>query len=290
MAILTRIAPTPSGLLHFGNRCSFVLTWALARSMGGKILLRIDDLDTERVRPEYVEDIFRTIDLLGIDYDMGPSGVDDFYKNWSQQLRRSNFDDVLKKLLATGRVYACKLSRKALRDNATDGQYPLSGRSQNIPLDSVDTSYRVMTPDEMTSWQDLDGTARHVNLYHTMRDFVVRRRDGVPAYQVASLADDLFFGINLIVRGEDLLPSTAAQRYLAGLIGADTFTSSAFFHHPLITDQQGEKLSKSAGSGVRANQSEKMDKAQIFEHVKVWLGDTDWSGPTREVLEQWRLR
>jgi glutamyl/glutaminyl-tRNA synthetase len=289
MTVLTRLAPTPSGFLHIGNMCSFVLTWALARSMGGKILLRIDDLDVERVRPEYVEDIFRAIDLLEIDYDTGPSGVDDFNKNWSQQLRRSHYEDVLNKLLATDRVFACKLSRKALRDYAPDGQYPLSGRHQNITLDSEDVSLRVITPDEMISWQDLGGTARNVNLYHTMRDFVVRRRDGVPAYQLASLADDLFFGINFIVRGEDLLPSTAAQRYLASLIGSDTFTASVFYHHPLITDQQGDKLSKSAGSRVQANQPEKVDKARIFEQVKVWLGDADWSGPAREVLEKWRL-
>jgi glutamyl/glutaminyl-tRNA synthetase len=289
MSALTRIAPTPSGFLHMGNMCSFVLTWALARGMGGKVLLRIDDLDAERVRQEYVEDIFRAIDLLGIDYDMGPSGVDDFNKNWSQHLRRSHYEDVLNKLLATDRVFACKLSRKALRDYAQDGHYLLSGCSQNFPLDNGDVSLRVITPDEIISWQDRDGTARNVNLYHTMRDFVVRRRDGVPAYQLASLADDLFFGVNLIVRGEDLLPSTAAQRYLASLIEEEKFTASAFFHHPLITNQMGEKLSKSAGSRVQAKRLEKVDKAFIFDRVKIWLCDAACSGSAREVLEQWRL-
>ena len=83
----TRLAPTPSGFLHIGNGAAFVATWALARAFEGKILLRIDDLDAERMRPEYIEDIFKTLDWLGLDWDEGPFSVGDFFKNWSETMR-----------------------------------------------------------------------------------------------------------------------------------------------------------------------------------------------------------
>ena len=96
--IRTRLAPTPSGLLHPGNGVSFLVTWALARAAGGWILLRVDDLDGDRYRPEYLEDIFRTIDWLGIDYDAGPKNIADFEQHWSQHLRIPQYNDYLHQL------------------------------------------------------------------------------------------------------------------------------------------------------------------------------------------------
>lgn len=288
MPLLTRLAPTPSGFLHIGNMCSFVLTWALARGVGAKILLRIDDLDSERVRPEYIDDIFRTIDRLGINYDTGPSGGDDFNSNWSQQHRLPLYEDLLARLTATGNVFACNLSRKVIREGAPGGQYPLAGREQDLSLEMQDVSWRIITPDEICHWEDLGGNGRAINLFQVMRDFVIRRRDGVPSYQVASLADDLHFGVNLIVRGEDLLPSTAAQLYLAGLLGKKRFKNSTFFHHPLIADMQGRKLSKSTASVRQLSRPDKVNKAFIYNQVKVWLDHPAIPETALKVLENWR--
>ena len=97
MTLRTRIAPTPSGFLHAGNGISFILTYVIARAFEGQILLRIDDLDAERMRPEYVEDIFKTLDWLGLEYDEGPTSPDDFYQNFSQHKRLDIYNHLIEK-------------------------------------------------------------------------------------------------------------------------------------------------------------------------------------------------
>ena len=103
----TRLAPTPSGYLHRGNLFSFALTWLLARKDGLQILLRIDDMDRARFRPEYLEDIFRSLDSLGINYDEGPSGPDDFHSRWSQMHRRELYDYALSQMRQDQLLFAC---------------------------------------------------------------------------------------------------------------------------------------------------------------------------------------
>lgn len=224
-----RYAPTPSGFLHLGNALNFWLNWLVARRNGGKILLRIDDLDAERKRPEYVADVFESLEWLGLDWDEGPRSAEDFEKNWSQHHRLPLYIKLLDELRSTGLLYACRKSR---RDLAPFGSsYPVEFREQNLSLDEPDVAWRIATPTGFP-----------------LPDFIVRRRDGLPAYQVASLADDLHFGITHVVRGADLEASTAAQRYLAGCLGKQDFLNIQFHHHALITDSSGEKLSKSAGA------------------------------------------
>jgi glutamyl-tRNA synthetase len=226
-----RFAPTPSGYLHIGNALNFVLNWLLARLNGGKILLRIDDLDAERKRPEYVADVFENLLWLELDWDEGPISPEDFEKNWSQRLRLPLYFKQLDKLRATGLLFACRKSRRDLEP--FDGQYPPGFRRQGIPLDEPDAAWRV-----------------DASMAKSLADFIVRRRDGLPAYQVASLADDLFFGITHVVRGADLGPSTASQRFLAECLNEDNFLTINFLHHPLLTDEHGAKLSKSEGAAA----------------------------------------
>ena len=107
----TRIAPTPSGLLHEGNGTSFILTYALARAHQGQVVLRIDDLDAERMRLEYLDDIFRTLDWLGIDWDEGPSSVADFQLNWSQHHRLDLYQNILEKLRYTEGAFMLAIVR-----------------------------------------------------------------------------------------------------------------------------------------------------------------------------------
>lgn len=243
--IKTRIAPTPSGYLHLGNALSFAITWALARKQEGIVALRIDDLDNARFRPEYLQDIFETLDFMGLEYDEGPRNPQDFQENYSQLLRLSAYQAQLDKLVQQGMVYACPCSRSQIAALSPQGLYPLTCRDTQLPLDTPNAAWRVRIPEGTTvTFQDQLLGDCTVALALEMPDFVVRRKDGIPAYQIASIVDDLAMGVNLIVRGEDLMLSTAAQLYLAQHAGATAFTNAAFVHHPLIT-AEGSKLSKS---------------------------------------------
>jgi len=246
----TRLAPTPSGLLHPGNGLSFIVTWAMARAAGGQVLLRIDDLDKARRREEYVEDVFRTLEWLGLDYDEGPSGVADFYANWSQQHRLDVYERGLEQLKAAGQLFVCRCSRKEIRAIAPDGRYPGTCLELELPYDSPQTAWRVQAPVagqsvRMQVWEEGE---KQFPL-SSLDAFVLRRKDGAPAYQLASLMDDLRFGINFIVRGQDLFESSLAQLYLAHLLEAPAFAQAVFWHHPLLRDASGKKLSKSQGAG-----------------------------------------
>jgi len=226
-----RLAPTPSGYLHAGNVQHFQLIRQAAHSASphARILLRIDDLDAARKRPEYVQDVFDTLHWLGIAWDEGPQDAADFEAHWSQHLRLAHYQEALDALKVTGLLFACGKSRSEL---ASFGEhYPPAFRSQGLSLDDPDVAWRIRTPEGFP-----------------LPDFVVRRRDGLPAYQVASLVDDQLFGVTHIIRGADLEASTAAQRFLASCLGWTGFLQTPVFHHPLLTDAQGEKLSKSAGA------------------------------------------
>lgn len=247
--LYSRIAPTPSGYLHLGNAFNFLLTDYLVRREGGQLRLRIDDLDAPRVRPEYVADIFETLHRLGIQWQQGPRDAAGQQQRYTQQLRLPRYHNLIEQLINTGNVFACTCSRKELQQNSMDGQYPGTCRYKGLPLDTPDAALRIVTPEgSRITFQDAIAGSVETDLYRHNRDFIIRRRDGIPAYHVGSLCDDVDYGINLIVRGADLLESTAAQLYLATILGEDAFKQVPFYHHPLLMDNGGEKLSKSAGS------------------------------------------
>jgi glutamyl-tRNA synthetase len=263
----TRIAPTPSGFLHPGNLLNALLAWLMARSAGGTVRLRIDDLDAPRARPEYVEDLFRTLDWIGLDWDLGPQTVEEHLRSGSQQHRLPLYEALLRQLTDAGApVYACACSRREL------ALRPCPCRVQGWPLDRPDTAWRLHTPpDARTAWQDLALGPVSAAPAEVLPDFVIRRRDGIPAYQAASLADDLAFGTTLIVRGEDLLPSTAAQLWLAGCLGRPDW-QPAWLHHPLLRSPEGGKLSKSAGAQARPLRESGLQPAALYRMAAAWLG------------------
>lgn len=250
-----RLAPTPSGFLHVGNAVNFTLNWLAARlHPGARVLLRIDDLDAERKRPEYVQDIFDTLNWLGLDWDEGPRDPDDFEKNWSQHLRLPRYFKALEELRAGGHLFACAKSRRELEP--FQGKYPPEFRDQGLSLDDPDVAWRIRTPEGFP-----------------LPDFIVRRRDGIPAYQLASVSDDLYFGITHVVRGADLQDSTMAQLFLAECLNRPDFARVQFLHHPLLTDEAGEKLSKSAGaSALRQWRVEGRSPEGVFKQAAAWLG------------------
>lgn len=263
--IRSRIAPTPSGYLHIGNALNFVLAYALVHRAGGSLRLRIDDIDAPRARPEYIADIFQTLEWMGIAWQEGPHSPEEHQASFSQSLRAARYQQLIDQLAATGMTYACTCSRRE--------QDTCQCREKRLPLDTPDTAIRITTPHEPIIIADRQMGTCHISLADHMRDFVIRRRDGIVAYQVASLADDIDYGVDLIVRGEDLLPSTAAQLYLASSLGEEHFTRTTFYHHALLTDEHGHKLSKSEGSlSLRSMRTNGMTAATFFQKISRYMG------------------
>ena len=260
-----------------------MFTWLWVRKSGGVLRLRIDDLDSGRARPEYINDIFETLEWLGLDWDAGPRSPDDFGQNFSQRFRLDLYHGLLGQLQQTGLVYACDCSRTTIQSLSVNGVYAGTCRDKHLPLHTPGAAWRIRVPEEVVvrpnDSRRTSTDSPRCRVAELMGDFVIRRKDGIPAYQVASLADDLLHGINFIVRGADLLPSTAAQLYLAQLLGKQQFMETAFCHHPLLTDDAGHKLSKSAGSAsIRALRQPATvggvspSPAMLFQNAARWLG------------------
>ncbi|MBX7205408.1 MAG: hypothetical protein K1X81_08295 [Bacteroidia bacterium] len=249
LPVHTRIAPTPSGYLHKGNAFNFLLASQLARQSAGTLRLRIDDLDTLRMQPEHMADIFESLHWLGIEWQLGPRTMHEQTTAYARHLRLPRYHEVINRLMHTEKVFACTCSRKEIREMHTHGRYPGTCRHKNIPLDYPGSSIRIQVPEHIAIrfTDELKGETA-INLWETTGDFVIRRRDLLPAYHIASLTDDIDYGINTIVRGEDLAGSTAAQLYLATLLGEHSFLNARFYHHHLLLDENGHKLSKSGGS------------------------------------------
>jgi glutamyl/glutaminyl-tRNA synthetase len=241
--IRSRLAPTPSGFLHKGNAFNFLLA---AKVVGktGELTLRIDDLDKARVKPEYIKDVFDTIKWLEIEYQVGPNSINE-YDKYSQLNKLPVYHQYINQLKEQGDLFACNCSRSMLMAYPV---YPGTCLHKNLPF-TDDAAWRLTTPDKSIAFYD-DFRKKEVkhNVLHIMPYPVIKRKNGFPAYQLASLVDDVMMNINCIVRGEDLIPSTIIQLYMAQLLNFNSFVSASFYHHPLLMDNNGQKLSKSAGS------------------------------------------
>ncbi len=253
---LTRIAPTPSGYLHPGNIYSFFVTSALARKHKLQTLLRIDDADKERYRPEYVKGIFECLEFYNIPIDSGPTSFRDFENGWSQRLRMKIYVQALHILLKTGTLYACNCSRNDIKKR-TSAEYDGYCAGKNIPLNvnqiadagKSGLSWRI----KVSNFENIKLNDLHLGTINSsqsieIHDFIVKKRDGWPSYQLTSLCDDNYFKVNFIVRGQDLLPSTFMQMYLAKIMGYQAFLQNGFCHHPLLMNEHHEKFSKSTGN------------------------------------------
>lgn len=235
--ITGRFAPSPTGPLHYGSLVAALGSWLLAKSVGGQWLLRIDDLDQQRVVPGMADDIMRTLELLGFEWDDAPV--------W-QSRRSEAYADVLQILDSKGVIYPCCCSRAEIAMIATAPHgadelvYPGTCRA-GINAGREARSIRVRVSDEEIFFDD--GIMGRVSqkLTASCGDFVIRRADGLFAYHLATVVDDAAAGVNQVVRGADLLDSTPRQIYLQRLLDAE---QPQYFHLPLVTDPCGAKLSK----------------------------------------------
>ena len=249
----TRIAPTPSGYLHAGNLANFLFTEKLAKEAGAVVALRIDDCDGTRSRPEFVEHVFETLRWLGISWSEGPCDAKDFYERFSQAKRKEHYFLRLKDI---GHLtYACACSRRDLE------AAPCRCREKNLELVRGEHTLRLAVKDPV--------------LLAEFGDVVLWRKDDFPAYQWVSVVDDLDMKIDLIVRGEDLRSSSELQKHIAKLLVPGGFGKVRFVHHPLLTDEQGQKLSKSQNATsvvdlMKAGKSPEALRKELLEVIEGW--------------------
>src|SRR5690606_14232287 len=200
----TRIAPTPSGFIHYGNILSFLITAALARQNGAEILLRIGDMDQERVKKKYVEDIFSSLNFMGIPWDEGPRNFNEFQAAFSQTHRLKYYNEAIALLKKQNQLFACDCSRRKISRESKDGSYPGTCKKKRISFEDTETNWRLHTEkDRIFVIKDISGKGIKASIPLLLRDFVVRRKDKKPAYQLTSVVDDRLDKIDLIVRGKD---------------------------------------------------------------------------------------
>ena len=228
-----------------------MVAWLSARSAGGRFTLRIEDLDAQRVVPELVEEIAGDLAWLGIDFDASPA-LGGPHAPYLQSERYAHYEAALAALHATGRLFPCRVSRRDLRNLASAPHsadhgtpYPAHLRPDTLDPDwfdaAKDTAIRFMVPSRTIAFDDLVCSVQSENTAEVVGDFVLRRRDGLFAYQLAVVVDDLQMGITEVVRGDDLLSSTARQLLL---IDALRGKPPRYAHVPLVLNAKGEKLSK----------------------------------------------
>ncbi len=283
----SRIAPTPSGYLHRGNLFNFLLTALITRSNGGELRLRIDDMDVQRARPQYLHDIFDTLNWLEIPWQQGPKNVVEHTQFFTQSTRMQLYDSFLLQLIEQAEVYACTCSRRELSEEG-HAVYPGTCRLKQIPLNTPQAAWRIHVPkDTIIRWLDNALGEVEMNLPQLMGDFIIRRKDGLPAYQVVSLVDDLLYEINFIVRGVDLQQSTAAQLWLSQVVKNRDFIRTGFYHHPLLMHAHGEKLSKSAAAiNSKPLHATEVSPQAIISSFSSWMGHTIKAKSIDEILAE----
>ncbi|RPA67182.1 tRNA glutamyl-Q synthetase [Cyclobacteriaceae bacterium YHN15] len=272
---LTRFAPTPSGYLHLGNVYSFILTYHLAKKHQSKIMLRIDDIDRDRMKNKYIQDIFDTLDFLEIPFDLGPKDLKDFQKNYSQMNRLELYREALAQLKEKRTLFACDCSRKKIEKMDPNGYYTGFCRKRNLDFNQKDIAWRFkVDKHQEVSFIDLKDGLVTGKIPGILADFIVRKKDALPAYQLTTIVDDLFYGVDLIIRGKDLWGSTMAQVYLSKQLLNNYYSQSTFYHHPLIKGLNNQKLSKSAGdTSVQFLRKSGKKKEDVFQLIGILLGE-----------------
>ncbi|MEE0110703.1 MAG: tRNA glutamyl-Q(34) synthetase GluQRS [Oscillospiraceae bacterium] len=244
MADLTpvgRFAPTPSGRMHLGNVFAALIAWLSVRSRGGEMVLRMEDLDTQRTSGEFAEVLRDDLAWLGLDYD----------QETPPQSRRSGvYDAYFETLRQRGLLYPCYCTRSQLHSvnapHLSDGTYVYPGTCRNL-TDAERArfdrkpAWRVMVPDKVWAVEDKVQGHYELNLATDCGDMVVRRADGVYVYQLAVTVDDGEAGVTEVVRGMDLLSSAPRQMYLQDLFG---FPHPEYGHVPMLLAPDGRRLSK----------------------------------------------
>jgi len=277
---VTRLAPSPTGALHLGNARTFLVNWALARRSGWSIILRIEDLDSPRIKKWASEQAVEDLRWLGIDYDSGP-----VYQSHDLSPYREAMEYLVRKDLA----FPCKLSRKEIEQalSAPHGgelRYDPSLRSltgkisaanktltQNEFHPGESINWRFKTRDRVVSFQDCFAGKVEINPWAEVGDFVIWTKSGLPAYQLAVVIDDYNQNISQVVRGDDLLSSTGRQILLQEALG---YTSKPTYTHlPLVSGPDGRRLAKRHGdTRIAFYREQGVSSSRIIGLIAYWCG------------------
>ena len=250
-----RFAPTPSGYLHFGSLLAAVASYLDARHQRGRWLVRMEDLDTPRNIPGADEHILRTLHAYGLQWDG---------EVIRQSERLALYQQTIDDWLTTGQAYYCDCSRREIM--AHDGIYPGTCRQRQLPARS-DHAVRLQVGADPVGFVDRLQGPVSLDLNSACGDVIIRRRDGIIAYQLAVVLDDIAQGVTDIVRGADLLDSTPRQLWLYTLLGQP---APRYLHVPLIMRPDGEKLSKRLGSApLEADQA----AATLYRALRILVPD-----------------
>lgn len=242
---VTRLAPSPTGALHLGNARTFLVNWAIARQLGWKVVLRIEDLDGPRVKPGVIEQTIDTLAWLGLDWHDGPAVQSGDIEPYAEAMRT---------LAAKGLVYPCDLSRKQIADaanapqeGASESRFPASLRPAEVPgsFDEPERSWRLMVEPGAVGFDDVVMGPQSLDPSETVGDFVVWTNRGQPSYQLAVVVDDHRQRVTEVVRGNDLLDSTARQLRLIRSLGIAP--EPRYTHLPLVRGADGRRLAKRHG-------------------------------------------
>jgi len=273
---VTRLAPSPTGALHLGNARTFLINWALARQRGWRIVLRIEDLDTPRTKPGANQQAIDVLRWLGMDWDEGP---------YDQLADLSPYTHAMSDLARRGLAYPCSCTRKEIEraqsaphEDDHEVRYPGTHRpAEPAPVEynhEHETAWRVIVPDEPIEVRDELHGRIPINVQQQVGDFVVATKQGLPAYQLAVVVDDAKQGVTDVVRGDDLIRSTARQMLLYELL--DLGDPPTYRHLPLVLGSDGRRLAKRHGDTRLAEYRRRgVAPARIIGLLAAWSGLTD---------------
>ena len=236
--VIGRFAPTPSGRMHLGNVFAALIAWLSVRSRNGSLVLRMEDLDTQRTSADFADVLRDDLRWLGLDWD---------HETAPQSQRSEVYDRYFEKMMDEGLLYPCYCTRSQLHSvnapHLSDGTYVYPGTCRTLtePPAGRKPAWRVMVPDKEWSFRDRVQGDYSLNLADGCGDMVVRRADGVYVYQLAVTVDDGESGVTEVVRGMDLLSSAPRQMYLQELLG---FSHPEYGHVPMLLAPDGRRLSK----------------------------------------------
>lgn len=298
--VRTRLAPSPTGALHLGNARTFLINWALARRHGWRIVLRIEDLDTPRVKPEALDQALRDLEWLGLDYDEGPIVQ-------SRDLERHA--EAMRLLAQRGAAYPCELTRTQIEAAGSAPHDPPApddspGREIRFPASlrppgwdapraflDTETNWRFACPDPpegRVEFADRIAGQQRRTPAESIGDFVVWTRRSAPSYQLAVVADDHHQGVTHIVRGDDLLDSAARQILLYRALGYAPVPT--YFHLPLVKGADGRRLAKRHGDTRLAQYRAKGVRAErVLGLIARWSGVAAEELSTEEFATRFRL-
>lgn len=267
-----RFAPSPTGRMHLGNLFCALLSWLSVKSKGGNWLLRIEDIDPVRSRQTYADWLMDDLQWLGLEWD-GPPVY--------QSQRGDIYEHFYRRLTEQGVTYPCYCTRADLlatqAPHESDGRVVYKGTCRHLPPQpGRAASIRLMVPDRDIMVIDGHYGTFGVNMARQVGDFVIRRKDGAWAYQLAVVIDDALMGVTEVVRGRDLLFSSPQQVYVAGLLG---FSSPQFIHLPLLCNAAGQRLSKRDASLDMGNLRQRFTAREVMGLLAYFAGQQETPEP-----------